>query len=128
MNTHVTLLGILFIISGIKRLFLVVLLMLAAAGLLVFPGILLGLPYLAFGGTALVGVIGAFLMCSNVFLGILDILCGYGLIERKKWGRILGIGLGAVSLASFPLGTILGIYALWVLLQEETDILFWKSI
>lgn len=128
MNMHVTLLGILYIVFGIKRLFMVVLLWLAAAGVLVLPGILLGLPFLAFGGPALAGILSVFLMCSNITLGILNILCGYGLVQRKKWGRIFGIALGALNLISFPFGTILGIYTLWVLLKEDTDILFWRSI
>jgi hypothetical protein len=39
-------------------------------------------------------------------------------LKRKRWGQILGIVVGALSLVNFPVGTLIGIYTLWVLLQE----------
>jgi uncharacterized membrane protein (DUF2068 family) len=43
----------------------------------------------------------------------------WSLGKRRKWGRKLGIALGAISLPAFPLGTALGIYTLIVLNSRE---------
>jgi hypothetical protein len=49
-------------------------------------------------------------------LGVVNVLAGWGLIERQPWARILCIILAFLALLRFPLGTALGIYTLWVLL------------
>lgn len=45
-------------------------------------------------------------------------IAGYGVLKRKSWGRILAIILGVFHLVNIPLGTVLGIYTLWALMQE----------
>ena len=68
--------------------------------------------------TAGVGfIIGLFL----VILALPSLLGGYGLLKRKHWARILVIVLSILNLLSFPFGTALGIYSLWVLLNEEVQ-------
>jgi hypothetical protein len=42
----------------------------------------------------------------------------------KSWARIVGIVLSAVSLINIPIGTAVGAYGLWVLLNKETERLF----
>ena len=57
---------------------------------------------------------------SLLFFAVLaspGILAGYGLLRGKRWGQILGIVVSFLSLVNFPVGTALGFYALWVLLQ-----------
>jgi len=67
---------------------------------------------------------------SNVFAVILvvsaipGIIGALGLLKFKEWSRILMIILSIVSLLNFPLGTILGIYTIWVLTHRETLPLF----
>jgi hypothetical protein len=51
-------------------------------------------------------------------------IAGLGLLKFKEWARILGIIAGAMNLLSFPIGTALGVYALWVLLHKDTQPLF----
>lgn len=50
---------------------------------------------------------------------ILGLSAAYGLLKRRPWGRWLGIVDNALSLLSFPLGTIMGAYGLWVLLPPD---------
>ncbi len=52
------------------------------------------------------------------------LITGFGLLSWKPWARILGIVLCAIQLIHIPLGTILGIYGLWVLLNSDTERLF----
>lgn len=53
-----------------------------------------------------------------VLFGGIGILIGWGLLKRKSWARILAIITGFLNLLNFPLGTIMGVYAIWVLLQD----------
>jgi hypothetical protein len=62
------------------------------------------------------------LTIAGVFLLALSIPCiigGGGLLQHRSWARPLVIILAAFNLLSFPLGTIVGIYALWTLLKPE---------
>ena len=60
--------------------------------------------------------VGLMLMAS----GILGIMAGWGLMERQPWARPLAIVLGFLVLFHFGIGTVLGIYTLWVLLPAES--------
>jgi hypothetical protein len=46
-------------------------------------------------------------------------VAGYGLLRRRAWGRILALVVGFLGLVDFPLGTAIGIYTFWVLLQDS---------
>jgi hypothetical protein len=50
-------------------------------------------------------------------LSLPGIVAGYGLLRRLNWGRVLAIVIGILNLVNFPVGTVIGIYALWVLMQ-----------
>ena len=47
-----------------------------------------------------------------------------GLHFRQKWGRIIAMLWSVINLANFPIGTVFGIIALWVLLKKETKKIF----
>ena len=57
-------------------------------------------------------------------LCLLGIVGGIGLFARKNWARILVLILSAIDLVNFPIGTAVGIYTIWVLVQTETAALF----
>jgi hypothetical protein len=44
--------------------------------------------------------------------------------KRKPFGRVLMLGLAVVNLLMLPIGTALGVYALWILLTNEGRRLF----
>jgi hypothetical protein len=52
---------------------------------------------------------------ATIFAAALALIAGYGLLNRKPWGRIVAIIAAILALLKFPLGTALGIYTLWVL-------------
>ncbi|MCP4212876.1 MAG: hypothetical protein GY764_15565 [Halieaceae bacterium] len=61
-------------------------------------------------------------LCSGSFMVVLalpGIIAGIALLKRKAWGRILAIAVGVFSLINIPLGTLIGGYTLFVLLQES---------
>ena len=50
-----------------------------------------------------------------ICMAALAILAGYGLLQRRPWGRTLAIVAAILALVKIPFGTALGIYTLWVL-------------
>jgi len=61
-----------------------------------------------------------------VVSAIPSLIGGIGLIKRKNWARILVLILSIFNLLNFPIGTAIGIYALWALLQAEVAAEFQK--
>ncbi len=58
----------------------------------------------------------AMLLLAKAVAGI---IAGVGLLQWQSWARVLMLVLGFISLPSFPIGTALGVYTLWVLLAAK---------
>jgi hypothetical protein len=71
-----------------------------------------------------IGLVGLAICGFVMLLSIPGIIAGVGLLKFRPWARILAIVLSALDLLHVPLGTALGIYGLWVLLNAETERLF----
>ncbi len=70
----------------------------------------------AFAVLTIVGLgVGGLLVLS----GLPGLVAGIGLLARKPWARILALIVAALNLLNFPIGTMLGLYAGWVLLQDK---------
>jgi hypothetical protein len=119
LQTHLKITAVLFILTGA-----------VFVALALFSSVLLGIIALFVGtsqesgspvGAALLGLTGFTLTLVLLAFAAPCILCGWGLLQRRPWARTLGIVLAAVSLIRFPVGTIFGIYALWVLFNRETE-------
>jgi type IV secretory pathway VirB2 component (pilin) len=52
---------------------------------------------------------------ATVFAAALALVAGFGLLNRRPWGRVVAIIAAILALLKFPFGTALGIYTLWVL-------------
>jgi hypothetical protein len=61
------------------------------------------------------------------FLSTLGLIGGIGLLAYKPWARYLVIVVSALGCLNIPIGTLKGVYALWVLLQDDTIKLFEKN-
>jgi hypothetical protein len=62
-------------------------------------------------------------ICILIF-AVAGIIGAVGVLKRKEWGRITLLIVSFFSLFSIPFGTILGIYNIWVLLNDETVRIF----
>ena len=119
MAQHIQILGILHIINGAFTL-------LAGGCAIVFMSF--GTFAYAIDGNQ--GGALAVLLLVLVFGGLIvlsalpGIIGGIGILGYQRWARIVLLIVGAISLFSFPLGTALGIYTFWVLLNDETQRLF----
>jgi hypothetical protein len=112
MKKHIELLGILYLVySGLA-------LAVAAFCFMLMSGI----GFLTRDAVAM-GVLGTIGMIVCVFITVLaipGIIAGIGLLKMKSWARIVAIIVGCLHLLHFPFGTALGIYTLWVLLNDES--------
>jgi hypothetical protein len=61
------------------------------------------------------------------FLSTLGLVGGIGLFTYQPWARYLVIVVAALGCLNIPIGTLKGVYTLWVLLQDETVKLFEKK-
>jgi hypothetical protein len=118
--THVKALGAIFLALGIAG---------VLAGILssVAFGLLAGIASVASDealGATILGLTGLALTILLLLVSAPAIVCGWGLLKFRSWARILAIVLAAISLVAFPYGTLFGIYALWVLLTKETEVVF----
>jgi hypothetical protein len=74
--------------------------------------------------TAVFGVLGGSAAAVLLLLSAPGLIGGLALLTQRSWARLYAMVLAAVLLFWFPLGTILGTYTLYVLLQPETRFYF----
>ncbi|MCX6325769.1 MAG: hypothetical protein NT144_03815 [Bacteroidia bacterium] len=61
------------------------------------------------------------------FMSTLGLVGGIGLLSYMSWARYLIIVVAALGCLNIPIGTLKGVYSLWVLLQDDTIKLFEKK-
>jgi hypothetical protein len=59
-----------------------------------------------------------------ILWGAAHVVVGVPLRRHRPWARLMALMLGSVDLLLLPYGTALGVYALWVLLNEEGKAMF----
>jgi amino acid transporter len=58
-------------------------------------------------------------LCGIVFFAIPSGIAGVGLLLRKSWALTLALIMGCFKLFSFPFGTALGIYTIWIYAENH---------
>ena len=113
MDNHVRILGWLFVVYHAIGI---------VVGLVIFF-FLAGIGILS-GEVEAVGVLTMIGLAISMMLIVLSapgIIAGVGLLAGKAWGRILAIVLAIFHLVEFPIGTLFGGYALWVLFHPDAQ-------
>jgi len=98
-------------------------------------GAVLGLAFGDRGPCALLNVCGiaqilslpfafAAVISSGVLYALVALATGLGLLATYGWARWCAIVLAALTLLNFPIGTILGAFAIWYLLRRDVVRLF----
>jgi len=116
MERHVTTLGVLYLVFSGLGILIGFFLFVVLTG----SGLISGDSEAIF----ITGIIGTVLGSIFVLMSIPGFIAAYGLFKFREWARILAIILGMINLINFPIGTALGIYTLWALLNQETIALF----
>jgi hypothetical protein len=124
MRPHLTILAVLHLIHGAFALLGAVAVL---GGMALAGGVMAFAPDVPGWVAALVGSMGVLVGLFLAVLALPSLALGYGLFARKAWARPLGFIVGVLSLVNFPIGTILGVYTIWAMLQTETSILLGRT-
>jgi hypothetical protein len=119
MEKHITLVAALNIGFGIMGLLVACLAFVVIAG----AGAISGDPQ----AMAITSVVAATIAVFFITLSVPEIVGGIGLLKHRCWARILVLIIAVLELFLIPFGTIVGIYTIWVLLNDETAKLFLKA-
>jgi hypothetical protein len=74
-----------------------------------------------------VRVLGFLSYILPAFIGtiaLLGLIGGIALLSYRSWARVLVIIVSALGCLNIPIGTLVGVYTIWVLMQDETVKLF----
>jgi hypothetical protein len=123
LTAHLDFLGILFIIWGLLTT------LVGLSTLALGAGAVAIITSMSRGGgvdfaAGLTAAAFATLAVIAIVWGLAHVAVGVPLRRRRQSARLAALTLGAVDLLLLPYGTALGVYTLWVLLDEEGKKLF----
>jgi hypothetical protein len=75
----------------------------------------------------LIDIVPAVLVIVAVLMSavsVVAIVAAAGMLGKRKWGRVLMLVVSFFNLLRIPVGTLLGGYTIWVLLNDETIRIF----
>jgi hypothetical protein len=122
-SSHVELVGTLFIVWGI----LTTLIGLSTLALGIGAVAIITSASHGGGGQVAAGLTAAAFTTLAIIAmvwGVAHVGVGVPLRRHRPWSRLVALMLGSVDLVLMPYGTALGVYALWVLLNEDAKGLF----
>lgn len=70
------------------------------------------------------GTCGTIVAVLIAVVSLPSIIAGLGLQKRKEWARILTIILSVLNLFNVPIGTAIGAYSMWALLDARSKAYF----
>ncbi len=119
MKDHIKIIAWIYIVLGVLGIF----------GALVAFAIIVGGGLISGDETAIriTAIVASAIAGLTVLVSAPGIGAGIGLLGYKAWARILAIILALLNLPGFPIGTLLGIYTLWALLDAESSGLFLEN-
>lgn len=53
------------------------------------------------------------------FVSIPTLIAGTGLLTRQRWAPVFALIMGCLKLFSFPIGTAIGVYAIWIYAEDQ---------
>ncbi|NLB25877.1 MAG: hypothetical protein GX820_04205 [Bacteroidales bacterium] len=68
---------------------------------------------------AIILIVGKVIAGIILFCSLPVIIAGVGLFKKREWGRILTLIISVMHLLNFPVGTAIGVYCIWVMVQPE---------
>lgn len=118
MDSHKRILGILYIVTGILQ--ILVFTVISAIFATLFPFIIDEADPDARWILEWVSHFGQMLGYVLIFVfAVPSVIAGIGLLSKKSWALTLALIMGCFKLFSFPIGTIIGIYTIWVFAEEQ---------
>ena len=117
MESHKRIFGIIYIVTGI-----LIVLGMAIASIV----IAMFMPWIADAAgddqwvfTWLVPFIRSVAIFVCIFIALPSLIAGWGLLNNRPWAMMLTLIVGCLRLFSFPIGTAIGIYTIWVFAEDN---------
>jgi hypothetical protein len=117
METHKRVLGILYIVTGVFQILLLSFLSTLLSTL--FPMLIERAGEGAWALQWVSSLGGTIAFALIVVFAIPSLIAGVGILNNKSWALVLALILGCFKLFSFPIGTIIGIYTIWVFSEHQ---------
>lgn len=121
-KTHVTILGWVMILANAALLLLGLLFFLFFSGI----GALVAVEDPI--APRILVVVGTIALITIGVLSLPGIIAGAGLLRRQTWARYLALVVSFLGLMNIPVGTIMGIYGIFVLIQRPAERYFRESM
>jgi hypothetical protein len=112
MKNHLKILGVFYLAFGLLGIVIAGLFFNVKTGHLVLPG-MMSMFANAHGYVSVMALIFA-------LESVPALVTGFALLKRQLWAKMSALVLGFLSLFIIPLGTALGLYTLWVLINDQT--------
>jgi len=74
--------------------------------------------------TVVLGFLSISLPILIGFMATLSLVGGIALLSFKSWARILVMIVSVMGCFFIPIGTLIGVYSIWTLMQDDTIKLF----
>ncbi|MBX2942858.1 MAG: hypothetical protein KF860_10960 [Cyclobacteriaceae bacterium] len=118
MESHKRILGILYVVSGTLQVVFIF-------GLSIFLSTILSIvaheidPHEAAILQLITSIFQFLPAIVIIFFSLPSIIAGIGLLYKQSWALVMALILGCFKLFSSPIGTALGIYTIWVYVEQN---------
>jgi hypothetical protein len=68
----------------------------------------------------ILALVAGFIAVVMGLLSVPSLVGGWGLLKRRPWARMLVLISSFLHLLNIPVGTIVGAYSIWVLMNDES--------
>lgn len=65
--------------------------------------------------------LGSWMLAVATIASVLSIVAGIALLKLQSWARKLLMTIGILGLFDFPIGTMIGMYTIWVLMRHKEE-------
>lgn len=117
MDSHKRILGIIYIVTGVLLLFGMMFVSIFFSMFIPFIADRAGDDQWVFNW--LVPFIRAIAFFVCIAIALPSLIAGWGLLNNRSWAMMLALIVGCLRLFSFPIGTAIGIYTIWVFAEDN---------
>ncbi len=117
MDSHKRILGIIYVVTGILLLFGMMMVSMFFSMFITWIADAAGDDQWVF--TWLVPFVRAIALFVCIAIALPSLIGGWGLLNQRTWAMPLVLVVGCLRLFSFPIGTAIGIYTIWVYVEDS---------
>lgn len=117
LDDHKKILGVLYVITGVLT--IMAMLMLRAIFTTIYAFVFAEAEQEEQAAFQLAMAIVGYVQVLVLFIAIPTLIAGIALLTRQSWGVLMALIMAVFKLFSFPIGTAIGIYAIWIYSEDQ---------